>query len=67
MEPIFVFINEFVVEGALGAGRYCDCGIQFSMQIDEGFSKQACNNTNLNKEQKKRTDTSFAFPGQPRP
>jgi hypothetical protein len=36
MEPIFVFINEFVVEGALGAGRYCDCGIQFSMQIDEG-------------------------------
>lgn len=23
-EPIFVFINEFVVECALGAGRYCD-------------------------------------------
>lgn len=36
VEPIFVFINEFVVEGALAWRRYCDCRIQFSMQIDEG-------------------------------
>ena len=36
VEPIFVFINEFVVEGALGGRRYCDCRIQFSVQINEG-------------------------------